>query len=38
MANAEVVFDGLSGGFRDKNRTIFIAFASDDEFAAVEID
>jgi len=37
-SDCEIVTSGLSGGFADKNRTVFFAFATDNELAAVEVD
>ncbi len=37
-AGIEVVTDAFGGGFRDEDRTIFVAFAADDELATLEID
>ena len=38
VANGKIIFDALSGGFTDENRTVFAAFATDYEFATTKID
>ncbi len=38
MTNTEIVFDGFGGRFGNKNRAILVAFTTNDEFAAIEVD
>ena len=37
-AGLQIVGDFFGGGFADKDGAVFLAFAADDEFAAVEVD
>ena len=36
--DGEVIASGVRSGFTDKNGTVFFAFATNDELAAVEVD
>ena len=37
-ASVEVILDAFGGGFGDENGAVFLAFATDDKFATVEVD
>ena len=37
-AGIEIVGDAGGGGFADKDGAVFLTFATDDEFASVEVD
>ena len=37
-ANIKIILSSFGGGFRDKDRAVFLAFAADDKLATLEVD
>lgn len=38
VAHGKVIADAVGGGLRDKNGAVFLTFATDEEFATVEVN